>query len=433
MFNAHSQSAALADPNTTSQRSATATADKPDIAMRRDLPWRAIVLQALAVWAATRIAYLGFTYFALLYSSSSRQLTGQTISPDQLLSSWVHWDGYWYIRIATLGYYDVQSTAFFPLYPLLIHIVTLVLGQSHIIAAALLVSNLGSLGAFIGVALLAANEAGNTETSWRTLRILAAYPLAFFMTAPYTEGIFLAFAVAALFCARRGSWRWAILWALLAGFTRPTGVALILPMFWEYGRQHDWWRRTAWNNFQWRERLRLATLGEGILVVGAVPISVVVYMLYCWAQLGHPLAAINAERVYWGHHAMPFGQGLILDIITFLRIPAFSDQQAALLFNLVPSLVVIALTLAAIRRTPLAFTLYSGGVVYLSLASPAVGPGVLDILHSVGRYLVVAAPVFLLLALWSERRPWLDMLLTSGGFLIQAILALVYLHNGPVN
>ena len=433
LFNARSPSAARVDSPPTSPRSAAGTADKSGTATRRELPWRVIALNATAIWAVTRVAYIGFTYFAILFSSGSRQLTGQSISPDQLLNTWVHWDGHWYIRIATQGYYDVQSAAFFPLYPLLIHIVTLGLGQSHIVAAALLVSNLGTLGAFIGIALLAANEERGVEASWRTLRMLVAYPLALFLVAPYTEGIFLAFVVAALFCARRSSWRWAALWGLLAGLTRPTALALVLPFLWEYGRQHDWWQRVTWSTGKWRERLDRAALGEGILVVGAVPAAIILYVLYCSIHLGHPLAIINAERLYWGHRYMPFGQSLFLGIANFFMTPAFSDKQAELLVNLAPPVIVIVLTLSAIRRMPFAFTLYTGGIVYLSLASPVVSPGVPDILTSVGRYLVVAAPIFLLLGSWTERRPWLEMLLTSGGFLIQAILALVFLRNGLVN
>ena len=434
MLNLRSLSTALAEPFSGARRpTADAVDGQPDAPVRRDLPWRSIIAQASAIWLATRLAYLGFTYFAILFSSGSRKLSGASISPDQLLNSWAHWDGLWYIRIATQGYYDVQSAAFFPLYPLLIHLVTLVLGQSHVVVAALLISNLGTLGAFIGFALLAANEEGGSEASWRALRMLVAYPLALFLIAPYTEGLFLAFVVAALFCARRGVWRWAALWALLAGLTRPTGVALVLPLLWEYGRQHDWWRRAAWSNGEWRKRLRLVTLAQGIMVVGAVPAALVLYALYCWVHLGHPLAIINAQHTYWGHKNMPFGQGLFLGISDFLATPALSDLQAQQLVNLAPPIVFILLALVGMRRTPLAFTLYTFGIIYLSLASPIGTPGAHNTLNSVGRYLVVAAPIFLLLGSWIKRRPWLDMLLTSGGFLIQAMLALVFLRNGLVN
>lgn len=433
MFDVRAQLATLAEMFSPSRHGFDVAAETPAKAQRVALPWRALVGQAAAVWFATRLAYVGFTYFALLFSSGSRKLTGTSIWPHLLLNSWVHWDGHWYVRLALTGYFDAQSLAFFPLYPLLIHSVTLVVGPSHVVAAALLVANLGTLGAFIGIALLAANEAGDTQAAWYSLRVLAAYPLALFLTAPYTEGLFLALAVGALLCARRGAWRWAAGWALLAGFTRPTGLALVLPLLWEYGRQHDWWRRAAWSNGGWRGRLAPAALGEGALVVGAVPVAIGIYCLYCWRQTGNLLAFVDAERIYWGHLTMPFGQGLLSGIAHFFATPVWSDRQAELLVNLAPPLTIIVLSVVALRRMPFAFTLYTWGILYLALASPIISTYVSDTLTSVGRYLVVAAPIYLLLGRWSARRPWLEMLLTSGGFLIQAILALVFLRNGLIN
>jgi hypothetical protein len=53
-----------------------------------------------------------------------------------------------------------------------------------------------------------------------------------------------------------------------------------------------------------------------------------------------------------------------------------------------------------------------------------------DYLMSAGRFLLVAAPAFLLLGRWSARRPWLDLLLVSGGFLLQAVLLTFFLSGG---
>ncbi len=45
-----------------------------------------------------------------------------------LFNPWAHWDGVWYIKIATSGYADGDgSTAFFPLFPMLLRYVGVVL------------------------------------------------------------------------------------------------------------------------------------------------------------------------------------------------------------------------------------------------------------------------------------------------------------------
>ena len=295
--------------------------------------------------------------------------------------------------------------------------------------SAMVIANLGTLGAFIAVALLAAHELG-TRLAFPTLRLLIAYPLAFFLFAPYTEGMFIGLVAGSLYCARRGSWRWAALWALLAALTRPTGLALLLPLAWEYGRQHEWWRILRARDGRWRTLLAPRALGETALVLGAVPVGIGAYALYLWRLFGTPVMFLNAEKDFWGHTRMPPWQSYWLALTHFIQTPGWTDKQAMLLITLVPVTALGVLTLVAARRTPVAFTLYSLGVLYLCLASPiAVAP---DILSSDGRYVLTAVPLFLLLAQWSERRPWLETLLVSGGLLVQGILALVYLRNGLV-
>src|SRR5579884_806999 len=300
------------------------------------LPWRRVAGQAALIWLATRAAYAAFTLFAVTFSSGSRQLGVVTVTPTALLHAWQHWDAHWYLRIAALGYYNIHPAAFCPLYPALIHVGSLVVGANHALAVAMLIGNLGTLGAFIAVALLAVHETGDDEGAWRTLRLLIAFPLAFFLFAPYTAGIFLGLAAATLLCIRRGSWRWAALWAFLAGLTRPTSVALVLPMAWEYGRQHGWWTRAWWHGAGYRALQGWRALAEVAAVVGAVPAAFTLYALYCWAQLGHPLALLNSQREYWGHRTVFPGQAILIAAQRILAAPFPSDLQTSLLVNFVP-------------------------------------------------------------------------------------------------
>jgi hypothetical protein len=393
--------------------------------------WRPIVLQATAVWAATRVAYAVFTYFAVVLNIGP--LTSQThsVPANLLLQSWQRWDTNWYLFIAVQGFHIPQTAAFFPLYPLLVHLAILSIGQQHALVAALIVANVGTLGAFIAVGLLAAGELGNEAAAWRTLRVFIAYPLAFFLTAAYTEGTFIAFAVGTLFAARRGQWGWAALLAFLASLTRPTGAALLLPLLYEYGRQHEWWRREHWQPRQWLPLMRGVARIEAATVIGAVPLAFGIYSSFCWVRFGDPIMWLRAERIYWGHVRTPLWQTLGGAAHLAFGQPGLSDMQARALVNLVPVLAVGLLSLIAIRRTPLMFTLYTCGLLYLALASP--DPNGNNWVTSDGRYMLAAAPMFLLLSDWADRRPWLDMLLVTGGMLVQALLAAVFLRNGGVN
>src|SRR5262249_3662991 len=78
--------------------------------------WTMVTVRA-AIWAGTA--------FPLLWAP----LQGRTISPfrayegvtDLLFGTFAQWDSVWFIHIADHGYDSKQITAFFPLYPLLVH------------------------------------------------------------------------------------------------------------------------------------------------------------------------------------------------------------------------------------------------------------------------------------------------------------------------
>jgi len=70
------------------------------------------------------------------------------------------------------------------------------------------------------------------------------------------------------------------------------------------------------------------------------------------------------------------------------------------------------------------------GLLFLSTAAPTLL--LPDPLSSVGRELLVAIPVFLLLGRWLRRWPALDLLIVAGGFMLQAALTTYFLSGGWV-
>jgi hypothetical protein len=378
---------------------------------------------ATGMWAASRVALALFTYATLLLRPGGSSAT----SLPALASAWLQWDAKWYVQIAQDGYFSAQSTAFFPLYHLLVHGVGVILA-GHYLAAALLVSNLGTLGGFIGLALLVAHEFGSARTAAYAVTMLAAYPLAFFLAAPYTEGPFIALAAFALYFARTGKWRLAAVCALFATLMRLTGVILLAPLVWEYGRWRGWW--TTWRAWRWSWRGGL----DATLIIGAVPAALALYMGYLSLRFGNPFMFLDAERRYWSHTnpgalapagLPPVGTAPSAGPFSFLT-PSY--EQARSLVDLAPLALFLVLTIILARRQPVLYTLYMVGLLALILASPR--PDRLGYFVSAGRYLCAALPIFFWLGRWSETRPWLFMLLTSAGFLLQATLATVFLSGG---
>lgn len=410
------------------------------VAARRAAGWRATIAEATAMWGVTRVALIAFTWCALAFSGALS--SGQAhllaaaphpaVTPADFLRSWYRWDAVHFVHIATYGYDAVQETAFFPLFPALIRLCMFVLGNGHPLAASLLAGNLSALAAFMGVGLLAAGEGGR-RAGRHAIRMLAAYPLAFFLAAAYSDALFLACAALCLLAARRGAWAWAALGAFLAALARPTALVLMLPMLWEYARQHHWFE--AWRGGGARSLANLFStraLGEIILLVAAVPLGLAVYAVYLWHRFGHPLVLLHAQAAYWHRTSMPLWQSIPRAAASFMATPAGTYDQVRLLVDLAPLVIFAVLTLVSIRRVPLAFTLYMLGLLYVCVATPMLDTTLNDpdIFVSSGRFLTAAFPMFFVLGQWSARRPWLDLLLVGGGFMLQAALAAFFLAGG---
>lgn len=398
---------------------------------RGGLSRREIALQAAGMWLITRILAAIVTFFSVTLSAFRPGAFG----PHLLLLRWDRFDAIWYQLIARYGYWTPSAatftrdggqmpTAFFPLYPLLIKAVTLVFGFQHELLIAMIIANLGSLAAFIAVGLFAAQENGS-DNALRTVLVFAAYPMAFFLVAAYSEGIFVSLAIFGLYCARRGAWWQAAALALLAALTRFTGIVLALPLLWEFGRQHRWWSRAGWALGRWKDRLRPGELGRAVMVVCAAPAGVGLYMLYLWRRFGDPLSFAHAAEANWYHRPMPPWSSVAYALHGLAGAQPWSYQLALVLLDLIPLLIVALVTLITARRMPVAFTLYLAGLLYLCISAPATWTN--DVYVSSARYLIPAVPIFMLFARWSRRRPTLNLALVGGGFMLQAMLLTLWL------
>lgn len=395
--------------------------------------WRPIALQATAMWLATRVALAVLTYVTVIFNGFGNTriapgfVTGQW-DLGTLVGSWQRWDAGWFAQIAQQGYAIPDEAAFFPLYPLLIHLGIAVTGPRYLILVALVISNLAALFGFIGVALLAARE-HDPAAAPLALRVLAAYPLAFYLAAPYSDALLLAAAAFALLFARQGRWGWTAVVAFAAAFTRSTAVILFLPILWEYGRQHSWWDRERWRELGPRRVLGWRAWPRAIMVLGALPLGLACYAAYLTYRFGQPLLFLEAHA-HWSRRAEPVWLTLKHAFGDLVKVPFGTYWNVLVLLDLGALLTVLVLTVVGARRQPVAFTLYLAGLLYVCLAAPNV---VLpDALSSVGRVLLVSIPAFLLVSRWMRRWPALDLLIVSAGFMLQAALATFFLSGGWV-
>src|SRR4051812_9426096 len=159
----------------------------------------------LLMFAVSRLLIVALTFYSrqIVQRGPHVVVSTQEEHGGTLLDILTQWDGFWYRYIAQHGYglpAQPVDAAFFPLYPLAIKAVAFVVRDFQV--ASLLVSN-GCLiaGALILSALLRLDY--EELISRRVITFLMFSPASFFLSAAYTESMFLLLSVGALFAARR--------------------------------------------------------------------------------------------------------------------------------------------------------------------------------------------------------------------------------------
>ncbi len=372
--------------------------------------WGGAVSFVLVVYAASRLFYLlaGALLAGFLPAGGFYLLT-----PDQplgRLNIWAHWDGAWYSQIATEGYaaHAPASTAFFPLYPLLVRSFAEVFGGPLSLGAVSLWATLLSL-AFLPPALFfvyrIAEDGFGEEVARTTTLALAFFPTAFFLNAAYTESLFLALSAGSLWACRVR--KDLLLACVLAGFaaaTRNVGVFLLAPLAYEWLR---WAREDGWGRARLAEGASLALVPTGLLG----------YMAYLWMRFGDPLIFYSAQELWDRRPVDPLsltvdvfgeayaslgtalGPGTPANSALAGIIGRLHDPNDA--YSLLFLLVTVALFVVGLRVLPLSLSLYTlllfiSAVSFGKPATPLMG---------FSRYVLVAFPLFITLAVLLEGRP----------------------------
>ena len=332
--------------------------------------------------------------------------------PDAFLWIWKKWDGLHYVNLAELGYSGYVEDGknlflvFFPLYPWLMRVVSLITGNT--MAAGLLLSFVCYGAGCVFLYKLAAFELGRGGAV-RTVLFLSVYPYAFFFGGIMTESLFLLTTAAGLWYIRRHRWWLAGMWGLLAAMTRMHGVLLIgaaaAELVEHLGR------------FDWKAIVRRLPA----LILPAV--GTLVYLALNWSVTGNPFA-FTVMQQHWSQGFCP-----IADTLRYVLQNALSYPTELVRYQIwVPTIllfpVFFALLVWARNKFRCMYTLY--GFVYLVLNYS------LSWLLSAGRYLSCALPFFLFAAALTRGRPRLTAVLAAAmgaGFLLNLVW---FLNGGQV-
>lgn len=291
---------------------------------------------------------------------------------ELLLGAWQRFDTMHYLKIATYGYSpEGGSSVFPPLYPMSIRILGKAIGNNYLLAA-LSISNLAYLGMLILLYKLAEQEVGE-QTAWRSMWYISIFPTAFFLLAAYTEAPFLLFAIAALYCARKGKWNLAGIMALLASLTRLQGCILFFPLAYEYLERRDF---------------RLRNLAWSGLSVFSAPVGLGGFVLFRYFNGYPPLR--ETYEVHWASTAAFPWESLVRAGRTFLA----GRSAPADVLDLIFVCFFIFLTVIACRRLPQIYGIYMViAILFLLSRTNAIHP-----LLGMSRFVLSLFPAFILLA-----------------------------------
>jgi len=316
-----------------------------------------------------------------------------------LLDGWLRWDSGPYLLIATDGYVvnpRVDPRGFFPLYPWLMRALGWLMPMPW---AALLVANAAAL-ATLTLLYALARDLYDETLARRSVWVLLLFPTSFFLSAGYSESVYLACAIGAVLAWRKERHLWAAVAACGAVMARPIGIfAFTIPFAVGWlARGHR------------RQAIPWWTLGA-LAGAGAV---LVTYQL----SVGDPFGFLASRQVQalgvYHDKAAPSHWAVLLD-------EGAGPNLMRRLLNWSAIVLVTVTSFVLLRRREVEL----GLIAALSLAVPLYFHDTLFDAASMARYTLASFPIFFVLARWlpeGNRGRAYDL----GAQMFQIVLAILF-------
>jgi hypothetical protein len=343
----------------------------------------------------------GATSYAVLWDN-------YITSPYQWFEIWDQWDFGYYQKIAEFGYSGTDgSIAFYPLFPWLVRLVAFV-SRSYL-AAGFIVSGIASVVAAILLRRLVHLEYPAC-VAMRSVWFLLIFPTAYFFHIGYSEGLFLALALACILAARGERWWLAGVLGAFCWMTRATGAVLVPTLAVEAAQQY-WVRRrscshgpvgcSAWN-WKW-------------LWIAIVPAGFAVYLLINWSVSGDPFAFLQARKTLFEQSFASPLTGIRQAIRAHYPTPHEAEMVGTQeLFFL--ALGLVCTIISWIRLRPV-YAMWMTGFWILCAS--------VNFFRSMPRYTLTMFPIFILFALLGRNRFWAGVL-TAWSLLFFALFAALF-------
>lgn len=300
-----------------------------------------------------------------------------------------NFDGVHYVRIARDGYIHQFTQAFFPLYPLLIKILS-PLTFGNFIVAGIVISNISFL-ASIMIFYKLVHQYFNQKIAYWSCLFLIFFPTSFFFAAVYTESLFFLLLVLSLFFTSQKKYLIASVFGAFASATKLVGVFLAISII--------------------RKR--------NILPLLIIPLGLIIYMIFLKIAINDPLAFISSQGAFGQNRST--SHLIFLPQVFYRYLKILLTAHGTSLFSAILELisiigVIVALLIAFYKKMPRDWLIFSTLSVII--------PTLTGTFISMPRYILVALPIFVVLA--SIKQTWIKLTILSGFIILLLLLTVMF-------
>ncbi len=327
----------------------------------------------ILIYVISRVLVFGVTFL----------IAGNNFGPV----NWHAWDGAAYLHLAQFGYTpgpianDGVLIAFLPLYPIAIRMVSVITHLSFFMSALSVSFVFGLFGVILLYKLAKAWK--GSDCARATTLLFAFFPWSFFLSAPYTESLFLFLTLVSILLLNTKYLVLAAFTIALASITRLTGLLLLPLLLYQL----------------WQQRVRLAPSVLSLFVASSTFFS---YLLFQYQNYGTPWAFLQAQKINWYHSATFPWKGL-----ASLWHFGHTASDAAFMWrtDFAVALVIITTLIMSYRRIPRLLWWFGLGVVLLTFSS--------NFILGTSRYLMMVFPFFFYWGWQLSQRPLILNLLVA--------------------
>jgi len=301
-----------------------------------------------------------------------------TISPRHIFVPWLNFDGRNYLEIASQGYvhkYRVDLRVFFPLYPLLIRILSFNF-RFYPVLVGLIISLTSFIGCLFVFDRLLHDENVSKKTRAKVFILLLLFPTSYYFLAFYTESLFLLLTLLTFYYLNKKNFLLASIFTAFATATRIIGLALIPAILFE-----------AYHSYKRNKKIPF------LIII--TPLGYFIYSAYLQMISGNAFSVILKQKD-WNRQISIFSPWTALKegFVKIVYGSALSRSNTIIHFieqlEFFMAILILIFLIISINKIKFSYWLY----VFFSLV-PIFFSGMLS---SIPRYIIVMFPIYIFLA-----------------------------------